>query len=174
MEQAVDAQGNPRVREPRITGYRASNVLEARVNDIAKVGDVVDAGIDAGANELQGVTFELKDDAKARADALRQAVDEARADAEMLAAALGVQLGPIEEAMRGGGGVFPPQPLMRGRMGMMAAEMATPVQPGEVRVSASVTLRYRISGAGNPRRAEAGQQQARPRGERQSNPPETP
>jgi uncharacterized protein YggE len=170
-----DQQGRQQQpQEPRITGYRAHNTLEIRVNEIAKVGDVVDAGIGAGANQLQGVSFQLHDDAKPRAEALRQAVEKARADAETLAAALGVQLGPIDEAMTGHADVFPPQPRMARMMAGAAMEMATPVQPGEVRVHATVSLRYRITGGGNPRRAEAGQQD-RTRGDRnRDNPPAAP
>jgi uncharacterized protein YggE len=138
------------LREPRISGFRASNTVEVRVNDVAQVGAVIDAGVNAGANELQGVSFELKDDAKARSEALARAVEKARADANTMAAALGVALGPVEEAMAGGrNDIFPPPQF--GRMAMEAlAAGGTSVQPGEVEVVATVTLRYRIARTDSP------------------------
>ena len=137
-------------REPRITGYRASNTVEVRVDDVGKVGAVIDAGVSAGANQLQGVTFELKDDAKARAEALARAVEKARADAQTMAAALGVTLGPVEEAMAGERDQIYPQPRFA-RMAMEAmAAGGAPVQPGEVDVVATVTLRYRIARGDQP------------------------
>jgi uncharacterized protein YggE len=142
----LDQQGHG-PREPRISGYRASNTVEVRANDITKVGAVIDAGVSAGANQLQGVTFELKDDAKARAEALAKAVEKARADAQTMAAALGVTLGPVDEAIAGSGNEIFPQPRYRLAMEAMAAG-GTPVQPGEVNVVATVTLRYRIALAG--------------------------
>lgn len=140
----LDQQGR-RPREPRITGYRASNTVEVRVNDIGKVGAVIDAGVTAGANQLQGVSFELKDDATARAEALKRAIGKARADAQTIANALGVTLGPIDEALAGGRNeVFPQQRFAGMAMEAMAAG-GTPVQPGEIDVVATVTLRYRIA-----------------------------
>ena len=141
----LDQRGQP--REPRITGYRASNVVQVGVNDVAKVGAVIDAGVNAGANQLQGVTFELKDDAKARAEALAKAVEKAKADAQTIAAALGVTLGPVEEAFAGGDVVFP-QPRYRALAMEAMAAGGAPVQPGEVDVNATITLRYRIAGGG--------------------------
>ncbi|HEV2295303.1 MAG TPA: SIMPL domain-containing protein [Tepidisphaeraceae bacterium] len=133
-------------REPRITGYRASNTVEVRVNEVGKVGAVIDAGVTAGANELQGVTFELKEDATARTEALKRAIEKARADAQTIADALGVTLGPIDEALAGGRNeIFPQQRFAGMAMEAMPAS-GTPVQPGEIDVGATVTLRYRIAG----------------------------
>lgn len=131
--------------EPRITGYQASNVVSVRLTDLALVGRVVDAGLGAGANRLEGVVFGLRDDAAARSTALTRAAETARAKAETLARSLRVRLVELVEVSEGGVQVFTPLRQMRGAaMESMAMDAGTPVSAGEVGVDASVTLRYRI------------------------------
>ena len=138
-----DERPGTEVREPRIVGYQASNVVSIQVEQLDKVGPVIDAGLGAGANRLEGVVFGLRDDRKARAEALTRAVEEARVKADALARALKVRLVRILEVAEGGGGGLP-QPFVRGRMEAMA--MAdTPVSAGQVGVSASVTIRWEIA-----------------------------
>jgi uncharacterized protein YggE len=132
-------------QEPRIIGYQASNVVSVQVEQLDKVGPVIDAGLGAGANRLEGVIFGLRDDRKARAEALTQAVDGARVKADALARALKVRLVRILEVAEGGISVTP-QPYFKGRMAMESAAMAdTPVSAGQVGVSASVTVRWEIA-----------------------------
>jgi uncharacterized protein YggE len=133
------------VQEPRIVGYQSSNVVSVQVEQLDKVGPVIDAGLGAGANRLEGVAFGLRDDRKARAEALTRAVEEARGKADALARALKVRLVRILEVSEGGIAVTP-QPFLRGRMAMETAAMAdTPVSAGQVGVSASVTVRWEIA-----------------------------
>ncbi len=131
---------------PRITGYQANNTVTVRIEDLAKVGPVIDAGLGAGANTLDGVDFGLRNDEAARAQALADAARAARAKAETLAKALGLRLGEILEVAEGGISVTPP-PYPRFGMARMEAAMAapTPVSAGQVGVEASVTLRFRIA-----------------------------
>ncbi len=131
---------------PKITGYQANNTVTVRVGDLAKTGPVIDAGLGAGANSLDGVDFGLRNDEAARAQALADAARAARAKAETLAKALGVRLGEILEVAEGGVSISPPPSPRYGMARMEAASMAsTPVSSGQVGVEASVTLRYRIS-----------------------------
>ena len=142
------AQGRGQeLQEPRITGYQASNVVSIRLEDLMKVGPVIDAGLAAGANRLEGVFFGLRNDQAARAEALTDAVREARSKAEALARALRVRLVEIVEVAEGGVTISPPPSPFRGRVAMaeMAMDASTPVSAGEVGVEASVTLRYRIA-----------------------------
>jgi uncharacterized protein YggE len=143
----VYGQGRPdnEPQEPRIIGYQSSNVVSIQVEQLDKVGPVIDAGLGAGANRLDGVMFGLRDDRKARAEALTNAVDEARTKADALARALKVRLVRILEVAEGGVAVMP-QPMVRGRMAMESAAMAdTPVAAGQVGVSANVTVRWEIA-----------------------------
>ncbi|HYH47284.1 MAG TPA: SIMPL domain-containing protein [Thermoanaerobaculia bacterium] len=142
----IYAQGRPDgsgQQEPRITGYQAYSTVSVRLDKLDLVGQVVDAGLAAGANQVEGVTFGLKDDQKARAEALEAAVRQARAKAQVIAAALGVRLGEVLEVVEGGAGAV--TPIFEKRMSMaMDAQSATPVSPGQVAVDAQVTVRWRI------------------------------
>jgi uncharacterized protein YggE len=135
------------IQEPRITGYQGSNVVSIRLENLTQVGPVIDAGLAAGANRLEGVFFGLRNDQAARAEALTDAVREARSKAEALARALKVRLVEIVEVAEGGVTISPPPSPFRGRVAMaeMAMDASTPVSAGEVGVEASVTLRYRIA-----------------------------
>jgi hypothetical protein len=141
------SQGRPGVEEqtPKITGYQANNTVAIRTADLTKLGPVIDAGLGAGANNLEGVAFGLRNDAAARAAALTDAVREARAKAEALALALKVQLVGILEVAEGGVSVNPP-PYPKARFAVAEAlSTETPVSAGQVGVEASVTIRYRIA-----------------------------
>jgi uncharacterized protein YggE len=136
------------MRPPNIVGYQASNVVSVELDDLTKIGAVIDACVAAGANQLQGVQFGLRNDTRAKSEALRRAVAAARTKAEVLAQAAGLQLGALAELNEAGVDFQPPQP-MRGRMAMeMAAD--TQVQPGQLTVTARVTLVYRLRGEGGP------------------------
>jgi uncharacterized protein len=131
---------------PRITGYQANNTVTVRVDDLTKVGPVIDAGLSAGANTLDGVEFGLRNDEAARGQALADAARAARAKAETLAKALGLRLGEILEVAEGGISISPPPIPRFTRMAMAESAMdSTPVSAGQVGVTASVTIRYRIA-----------------------------
>lgn len=129
--------------EPRITGYQATNVVSVRLEKLDQVGPVVDAGLAAGANRLDGVMFGLRNDEAARAQALTRAAEAARSKAETLAKAMRVRLVEVIEVVEGAVAVFTPM-YRRQAMAMDMASESTPVSPGLVGVEASVTLRYRI------------------------------
>jgi len=143
----VYGQGRPdrEPQEPQIVGYQASNVVSVEVDQLDKVGPVIDAGLGAGANRLEGVVFGLRNDRQARAAALTQAVEEARAKAEAMAAALKVRLVRILEVGEGGTAVAPQPFFKAGRMAMESMAADTPVAAGQVGVAASVTVRWEIA-----------------------------
>jgi hypothetical protein len=128
---------------PRIVGYRAANTVRVQVDEMDRVGAVIDAGIGAGANQLNSLAFDLRDDLKFRQQALQVAAREARAKAEAIAAALNLQLGEVIEVREEGGS--PTYPVER-RFAAPAAA-ATPVQPGQVQVNAGVAVRFRLDPA---------------------------
>lgn len=138
-------------REPRIVGYRASNVVSVRLAELDKVGPVVDAGLGAGANQVEGVGFGLRSDLAVRQQALREAAAEARHKADAFAEALGVRIVELLEAVEGGVQVGVPR-FAAARMAMesMAADQ-TAVAPGQVAVDATVTLTYRVAPGAAPR-----------------------
>jgi len=129
--------------EPRVVAYRASNMVSVRLENLSLVGLVIDATMKAGGNQLQGVYFALRDDLSAREQALKEAVKEASQKAKAISEALDVKIIEVIEVNEGSVSVrVPPQRFEASLAGVEAA--AAPVSPGQLTVSASVTIRYRI------------------------------
>jgi len=126
-----------------ITGYEVTNEVTATVRDIAGAGALVDAAAQAtgDAARVERIAFAIDDDAepraRARADAVRQAVTQAR----QLADAAGVTLGPILSIMEVTAGE-PPQPAARDSA--VAASAAVPVEPGTQDVSVTVEVVHAV------------------------------
>ncbi|MGH7507619.1 MAG: SIMPL domain-containing protein [Longimicrobiales bacterium] len=130
---------------PRIVAYRARNMVQVEVDTVSRVGAVIDGAVEAGANRVAGLTFQLRDPEEARLEALEDALASARREAEALAVAAGVTLGPAQSIQTSGGGRFPPpMPMYRG-VAMDAAQMETPIEGGTLTVSAHVVVVYRIA-----------------------------
>ena len=123
----------------RLTGYRVNNDVHVILEDITKVGATLDALVAAGANQMNGLNFTIRDPAPLLARARADAVADARLRAQQYAAAAGVALGPIQSLSEGGG--EPPRPMYR-VMAMAAAP--TPIAAGEESVNASVTIVWEI------------------------------
>jgi uncharacterized protein YggE len=142
----VYAPRNPDARDaPRIVAYSATNTISVRVENLALVGPVIDAGLKAGANQLEGVQFGLRNDLPSRQQALKQAVEEARGKAQVMADALRVNLVQVLDASEAGVAVVPfAEPMVAG-VQRMALAAETPVSPGQIQVRANVTVRYLIS-----------------------------
>ena len=129
---------------PKIASYVARNVLTVRLDDVEKVGPLVDAVTDAGATNVDSISFGLKDEKPARRQALMDAVRDARDKAEAMAAGLGLTVLDVFGMDEGGAVVRPyAMPMMA-----MSREAKTPVMPGEVSLSASVTVRFRFASKG--------------------------
>jgi hypothetical protein len=126
-----------------ISGYRATNHIRVSNPDVDAAGPLLDAGIQAGANRVVDLRFEASDTREARLMALAQAVESAREEARTIADAMGVVLGPPLE-VRGGASPGEPRVLAAPRMAMEAAVPSTPIEAGRQRVSANVTIVFRI------------------------------
>lgn len=131
-------------QEPRIVGYRASNTVSVRTEDLSLVAPVIDAALEAGANQLEGVSFGLQDDQAVKQQALRRAIEEARGKAAAMASALGVELDAIISVTEEPGFVREPRMEISRAMAIQSAP-ETSISPGEVSVSASVSIEYRLS-----------------------------
>lgn len=81
----------------KITGYNANSTLAIRVKDIDRVGEVIDLAFGAGANTLNGINFSATDTTEAKEKAMRLAVADAQAKADVLADAAGLQIRGIED-----------------------------------------------------------------------------
>ncbi len=128
-------------QSPPITvGYRVSNQVQVKVQNLDRMGALIDTAIGAGANNVQGVRFTLEDDDSVRREALVQAIRNAQDKARVMADTLGVRLGAVKSVTESSG--FTPPPIVFGAARAEAAE--TPIIPGEVTVNANVTIVYAI------------------------------
>ncbi len=126
-----------------VVGYRASNRVTIRVRDVAKVANVIDTLVGAGANEIGGINFMVSQASKLLDEAREQAVADARRKAEIYAKAAGVTLGaPLSISEEGSPG---PMPFRK-----MAAGMAVsaPVAQGEETLQVTVSVSWAIKQAG--------------------------
>jgi uncharacterized protein YggE len=127
----------------RISGYRVSNIVSVRIDEVGKVGDVLAAVTDAGANSINGIQFGVKDTAALEQQARKGAMEDARARAEALAELAGVQLGEvlsISTSYSSG----PPQPMMARNFEMADAAAAPGISPGEQSVNVQVHVTFTI------------------------------
>jgi uncharacterized protein YggE len=135
-------------RNAEIIGYIARNSIQVRMDVVDQSGTLIDAALGAGANRVAGIGFDLRNPEPVRHEAVRQAIAQARSEAEVMAAALGMRLGPPIEVQGGADFYYPPQPYMaaRGEAMMMdqAAAAPTPVESGMQTVTARVTIRFRL------------------------------
>jgi hypothetical protein len=142
---------NPNYRYPRngaatIVGYTVSNVVEVRLDDLQRIGRVIDAATQAGSNNVQNIRFALRDEQAARDEALRQAALKARRDVETLAGALDLKVVRVLTVKEEGPAMAPVYPRMALKMEVQAAP-ATPVEAGTLDVSATVTLTVEVAPA---------------------------
>jgi uncharacterized protein YggE len=127
-----------------LRGYVARNSIEVRLDDMGRVGEVIDASVGSGATSISDIRFDVKDRPALEREALKQAVADARSRAEALAAASGREIERITRIDDSGAAVQPPPRPMLAMRAEAAAAPATPVTPGEVEVRASVTLTARL------------------------------
>ncbi len=127
-----------------IMGYQATNQVSVRLEELDRLGAVIDAAVAAGANRVTGVRFELAEPDDAYREALRAAITRATSEARTIADALGETLGPPLEVSTGG--FSPPSMPMAMESARMrtAGDFAPPVQPGEMEIQASVSIRFRL------------------------------
>ncbi|HEV2285807.1 MAG TPA: SIMPL domain-containing protein [Steroidobacteraceae bacterium] len=134
-------QYHPGGGEPTITGYTAVNVVEVTLDELARMGDVIDAATRAGANRVQGIQFTLRDQDAIRAEALRQAAQRAHAEAEVLAGALNLRILRVLTVEETSPQIVPVRMFRpAARAAGAVAEAATPVESGTLDVSAQVVL----------------------------------
>jgi len=126
---------------PDITGYQVRNTLLVQTQKLELAGPLLDAASKEGANLIDNLAFTLQDMQSAEAEAISQAVQQARLYADSAAKAAGVALGPVLEL-----NINPlmATPRMMKGFSMAMAEPSTPVLPGDVEVTASVGLVYEI------------------------------
>ena len=127
----------PREGSPVLTGFIATNMVEATVADLNITGRVIDTSISAGATRVDSLRLMLKDEEPARAQALRIAGQKARARADAMAAGLNVRVGPLISAEEG----FTQRIIGDARAGAPTA-VTTPIETGTLEIRAQITVEY--------------------------------
>lgn len=136
----------PQGGKPEIVGYIANNIVRIKTAKLDDVGKLIDAAMQAGANNINRLVFTLKDEEAARLEALRQASTKAKAKAEAIAASLGLKIlriNSVTEGERSFQPIFRQTPMARGEA--LAAQAPTPVEPGTVDVKSTVSLTAEVS-----------------------------
>lgn len=128
---------------PKITGFQASNTVNLKVRDIAKLGKVLDALAAQGSNQINGPSFEIDQPEPVYDEARMAALKKAQARAETYAKSLGLRVRRIVSISEGGGGGFPP-PMPMMAMARGKAEMDTQVSPGETKLSVNLDVVFEL------------------------------
>jgi len=126
-----------------ITGYRTTHVIKVESTDINKAGDIIDKAVQSGANVVNDVVFSLTDEKieEMRLEALRKAGLNAKEKAEAIADALGVDIKGLYRASESY--VYYRPYVQRGYEAAIAgAEAPTEISPGQIEVSASLSVSY--------------------------------
>lgn len=137
-QQQYDDQGN-------LVGttYVVENTVYVTVRDLDQLGELLDAVVQAGANNIYGIQFDVEDRESALTEARQKAVDNAEAQAQELAQAAGVTLGELQTISTYSSG---PVPVFEGKGGgaVDAAASTVPISPGQLSVTADVSVVYAI------------------------------
>lgn len=123
------------------TGFVALNTVSATILQLAKTGAVIDAAVEAGANQIHGPSLSAGDRAADYRQALKLAVANARANAQVLAAAANVSLGRVTAVVEGGGGSQP----IGYAMDKAGSAESTPIEGGTQQTTATVTVTFSVS-----------------------------
>lgn len=130
---------------PRFIGYEASNQLSIKLRDIKKVGGLLDTMVEAGATNVSGPAFSIDDPRPMLAQARSTAMKSAREQADFYAQAAGYRSARLVSIAESNSGGQPPMPMMvRTQFKDSAAAAPTPVEPGQVGSSVTLTVQYAL------------------------------
>jgi len=141
LQQEFDFTNGKRV--PR--GYVARNSIEVRVDDVGRVGELLEAVVKQGATSVSGPRFDVKDQGKLEREALRRAVTNARLKAEAAAAGAGRAIDRLLKIDESGGAPQPmPLSFARTVVAAEAGNAAPPVAVGQIEVRSQVTVTFTL------------------------------
>jgi uncharacterized protein YggE len=129
----------PQTGPSEILGYVAVNTVQVRVEDLANVGTILDAAIQAGANRVDGISFEISDTGELMQQARETAWQDALQKAEQLAELAGAELGQVLNITASDQGPFP---VMQESFAADTARV--PIQPGTQSLSTNLQVTWRL------------------------------
>ena len=123
-----------------VVGYTATNSVTATVRNLARIGAIIDAAVDAGANQVSGPNLVRSSAASLYRAALRGAIADARGKARTIAAASGLHIRRITDVSESSAAPSP-MPLTA----KASADASTPVETGSTLVEAAVTVTFAVA-----------------------------
>jgi uncharacterized protein len=133
---------NPKDRKRVLLGYVVRRQVQVELRDLEQLGALLERAVDAGVNQMGDPALDSSRRKELEREAMSRAVKDARLNAEALAGAAGVRLGPVRSL--NGAASSPPMPMFRAQVAMAdsAAAPEATYQPGEMKFSASVNAEY--------------------------------
>ena len=130
--------------QPTTIKYMVDNTINVTVRDLSNLGQILDTVVRSGANNISGISFDVKDKPAAIAEARKLAIEDARTTAQYLASSAGVELGNLDTiSVYSNSG---PVPVFEGKGGGASASVAAsvPVSSGQLVIIMDATLIYEI------------------------------
>lgn len=134
----------PKPAGPTIIGYEARNTVQVRVRRLGEMGRIIDTLVAQGANEVNGPSFALDEPRTALDEARTEAMTDARRRAQLYAQAAGMRVVRILSITEGGG-YYPVQEMAMARSAMAPPAAPTPVAPGELTLSVSISVQFELA-----------------------------
>lgn len=134
--QQFDERGNP-----ISTTYVVENTVFVTVRELSNLGELLEKAVEAGANQVYGIQFDVENKEEALSQARKTAVENARAKAEELAAAAGVTLGDIRMISEAGS---VPIPVFEGKGGFGGGAADVPISPGQLSLTVEVSVVFEL------------------------------
>lgn len=131
---------------PDQVNYRVSNNVTVVIRNLENVGNVIDATVEAGANNIYGIEFRLDDPSTRESEARASAIEDAEAKATELAELTGVSVGPVVSVSEviASGGYFSSNFAQASQLGLGGGG-ATPISPGELELTMQLQVTYAIT-----------------------------
>jgi uncharacterized protein YggE len=129
-----------------LLGYLVNRQIEVELHDLERLGSLLEKAVTAGANQVGGARLDSSRRKELEREALTRAVEDARLNADTLARAAGVKLGPVQSLNASGA---PPMPMYAERAMMvsekgMADAADQSYQPAEMKFTANVSAQYEL------------------------------
>ena len=134
-----DLQGQPTRKL-----YSVQNTVRVTVRELGALGDILGAAVEAGANNVYGIQFDVEDREASYAQALDAAMQNAGTRAQALADAAGIELGPVYNVSTSiyGGGVN--VPVTEKALGVGGSSPQIPISPGQMQITVDVYVVYEL------------------------------
>jgi len=132
--------------EYNVVGWRASQTLKIKTEDLDKVGEIVDVCVENGANQVNRINFGLSEEKEQeyKKEALAKATSNAKEKAETIADSLGVKLGEVRSVSEAQHYYRPYGYMMETKVGSAAVEEAAQVMPQKVDITGQISLVYNV------------------------------